>query len=170
MKRKNSDLAVKRLTRAAIIAAMYVALTFVSSMAGLASGAIQIRISEMLCILPLFFPEAIAGLYLGCMLSNLLTGCFFWDIVFGSLATLIGAAFGYLLRRLPERLIWIATLPTTLANALIVPAVLIKVYGVTDGYFFLVMTVGIGELISATVLGTALYFIIKKGNIEKILG
>ncbi|MCP2867106.1 QueT transporter family protein, partial [Salmonella enterica] len=57
----------------------------------LASGAIQVRISEALCVLPFFTPAAIPGLFLGCLLSNLLTGCIIWDVVFGSLATLLGA-------------------------------------------------------------------------------
>lgn len=170
MKRKRSSNAVKRLTRTAIIAAMYVALTFISSLAGLASGVIQLRLSEMLTVMPIFFPESVFGLYLGCLLSNILTGCAPWDIVFGSLATLLGAVGAYLLRKLPEKLIWVATLPTTLSNALIVPAVLIYAYGVPDGYFFLMATVGIGELLSATVLGTALYFLIKKSRVAEFIG
>ena len=85
-------------TQAAVIAAMYVVLTFVSSSMGLASGEIQIRLSEMLVILPAFTPAAIPGLFLGCLLSNLLTGCTVIDIVFGSLATLVAALLSYQLR------------------------------------------------------------------------
>lgn len=161
MKRTTKSLTLK-LTRGALVAALYVALTYASF--GFASGAIQLRVSECLCVLPLFMPEAIIGLTVGCALSNLLTGCVFWDILFGSLATLIGAALAYLLRGLPERLKWLATLPTILANAFIVPAVLIYAYGAPDSYFFLVFTVGIGEILGAGVLGSILYYSIKKGN------
>ena len=87
-----------------MIAAIYVALTFLSALMGLSSGAIQLRLSEAMCLLPLIFPEAIVGLTLGCAIANLVTGCVFWDIVFGSVATLIGALGAYLLRRLPEKL------------------------------------------------------------------
>ena len=82
---------IKKMTQAAIIAALYVVLTYLAGMLGLASGAIQIRFSEALTILPVFTPAAIPGLFAGCILSNLFTGCALPDIVVGSLATLIGA-------------------------------------------------------------------------------
>ena len=150
------------LTRGALIAALYVAFTYLSSLFGLSSGVIQFRISEALCVLPLFMPEAVMGLFVGCILSNLLTGAVLWDIVFGSLATLVGAVFTRLLRVLPEKLKWIATLPPVISNAVIVPFVLIHAYGVPDGYFYLLLTVGIGELVCATGLGTALYYTLRK--------
>ena len=135
-------------------------------MLGLSSGVIQFRISEALCILPVFMPEAIPGLAIGCLLSNALTGCVFWDVVFGTVATLIGAIGAYLLRRLPGKLIWIATLPTVLANAIIVPFVLMYAYGIEGGYFYFMLTVGIGEVVCATVGGVLLYFAMKKTNIK----
>ena len=115
----------------------------------------------MLCILPLFIPEAVPGLFIGCLVSNLLTGAAVWDVIFGSLATLIGAIGARLLRRLPEKLVWVATLPTIVANALIVPPVLILAYGVEDAFIFLVMTVGLGELVCAGVGGYFLYRMLK---------
>ena len=78
---------VLRITQAAMIAAIYVVLTVFISAFNLASGAIQVRISEALTILPVFTPEAIPGLFLGCLISNLVTGCMPLDVVFGSLAT-----------------------------------------------------------------------------------
>ena len=78
------------LTQAAVIAAIYVVLTIFISAFNLASGAIQVRISEALTILPFFTPAAIPGLAIGCLLSNLLTGAAVYDVVFGSLATLLG--------------------------------------------------------------------------------
>ena len=145
-----------------MIAAIYVALTMLSALMGLSSGAIQLRLSEAMCLLPLIFPEAIVGLTLGCALANFITGCAVWDIVFGSVATLIGALGAYLLRRLPEKYEFVATIPTVLANAVIVPFVLKWAYGIEDGYWFLFATVGIGEVLSAGVLGTFLYKNLKK--------
>ena len=84
------------LTQAAVIAAIYVVLTIFISAFNLASGAIQVRISEALTILPFFTPAAIPGLAIGCLLSNLLTGAAGYDVVFGSLATLLGAVGTYL--------------------------------------------------------------------------
>lgn len=165
MKRKNLSSALY-ITRGAIVAAMYVALTYLASVLGLSSGVIQFRISEALCVLPIFMPEAIPGLAIGCLLSNALTGCVFWDVVFGTVATLIGAVGAYLLRKLPTRLIWLATLPTVLANAIIVPFVLMYAYGIEGGYFYFMLTVGIGEVVCATIGGTLLYFAMKNARIK----
>ena len=165
MKRKNLSSALY-ITRGAIVAAMYVALTYLASILGLSSGVIQFRISEALCVLPIFMPEAIPGLAIGCLLSNALTGCVFWDVVFGTVATLIGAVGAYLLRKLPTRLIWLATLPTVLANAIIVPFVLMYAYGIEGGYFYFMLTVGIGEVVCATIGGTILYFAMKNARIK----
>jgi len=145
-----------------MIAAMYVVLTYLSSLFGLSSGVIQLRISEALCILPLLFPEAILGLTVGCIISNLITGAVIWDVVFGSLATLIGAIGARLLSGLPEKLKCLATLPTVLANSIIVPFVLIFAYGTEGAYIFFFMTVGIGELICAGIGGTALYYALRR--------
>jgi len=165
MKRKNLSSALY-ITRGAIVAAMYVALTYLASILGLSSGVIQFRISEALCVLPMLMPEAIPGLAIGCLLSNALTGCVFWDVVFGTVATLIGAVGAYLLRKLPTRLVWLATLPTVLANAIIVPFVLMYAYGIEGGYFYFMLTVGIGEVVCATIGGTLLYFAMKKARIK----
>ncbi len=152
-----------RLVRAGLIAALYVALTYLAATLGLASGVIQFRLSEMLCILPIFLPEAIPALTVGCLLSNILTNCLPWDIVFGTLATLIGALGAYALRRV--KFAWVATLPTVLSNAIIVPFILMLVYNTEGTYFFFMLTVGIGEIVCATVLGTVLAAAIKKTRI-----
>lgn len=149
---------VKFLCHAAIIAAIYVVLTFLASVMGLSSGAIQVRFSEALCILPYFTPAAIPGLAVGCLLANFLTGSALWDVLFGSLATLIGAVCAYLLRKHK----WLVPLPSVLANMIVVPPVLMWVYGVEDAYPFLVMTVGIGEVISIYGLGMLLLFALEK--------
>ena len=153
-----------------VIAALYVALTMLAAAFGLASGAIQVRLSEALTILPVLTPAAIPGLTVGCLLANLITGCAPWDVVLGSLATLIGAAGTYLLRKHP----WIAWIPPVISNMLIVPPVLMRVYGVADVTVFgttftgnsllwmLMVTVGIGEVISCGVLGLILYHSVKR--------
>lgn len=148
MKKKN----VIRLTQAAMIAAIYVVLTYFISAFGLASGAIQVRISEALTILPVFTPAAIPGLFVGCLLSNLLTGCMALDVIFGSIATLIGAVGTYLLRKTK----FAFTLPPVISNAIIVPIVLKNVYGLQDAAWYLVLTVGAGEVISVCILGMIL--------------
>jgi len=146
------------ITQAAVIAALYVVLTYVANLLGLANGAIQVRFSEALTILPYFTPVAIPGLFVGCLLSNLLTGCAFWDIVFGSIATLLGALGTYALRKFK----WLAPIPPIVANTLIVPFVLSYVYGVPDSIPYLMLTVGIGEVISCYVLGMILLFALSK--------
>ena len=142
----------------AIIAALYVVLTYLSSMLGLSSGAIQLRLSEMLCILPAFTLAAIPGLTLGCLLANMLTGAIWLDVLAGSLATLLGALGTYALRKYK----WIMPLPAVLANALIVPFVLAYGYGVQQAIPLMMLTVGIGELLSAYLLGILLYFALQK--------
>lgn len=148
MKNKN----VLFLTQAAMIAALYTVLTIFINAFGLASGAIQVRISEALTVLPYFTPAAIPGLFVGCLISNTVTGAVLWDIVFGSLATLIGAAGTYLLRRCK----WAAPIPPIVANTLIIPLILSFVYETPGTIPYLMMTVGIGEILSCGVLGLAL--------------
>ena len=136
-----------------VTAALYVVLTVVAAHFNLASGAIQVRISEALTIMPVFTAAAVPGLAIGCVLANLLTGCAAWDVVFGSLATLIGAVGTRLLRNRPL-LAWI---PPVLSNMAIIPIVLMRVYGVPDAWWFLVLTVGAGEVISCGLLGMLLW-------------
>ena len=148
-----------QLTRAALIAALYVILTFLSQLFGLASGAIQFRLSEALTCMPLFYKEAIPGLWVGCVLANLLTGCARWDIVFGSLATFLGAVGTYYIGRKKPAL---GPIFPIAANMLIVPAVLQHVYGAPESYWYLMITVGIGEIACCGVLGFILYKAYKK--------
>lgn len=149
---------IRYLTQGAIIAALYVLLTYLASLMGLASGVIQFRLSEALCILACFTPAAIPGLYVGCLLSNILTGCVVWDILFGPLATLIGAVGTYLLRRNK----YLAVLPPILANTLIVPFVLKYAYGAEEVIPYLMLTVGIGEVVTCGVLGVLLYMLVDR--------
>ena len=154
------DKKVTFIVQAAVIAALYVVLTFVANALGLASHTIQVRFSEALCILPVFTPAAIPGLWIGCLLANLLTGAVIYDVIFGSIATLLAAVCTYLLRNHKIA----CTFPPVIFNMIIVPFVLVYAYGIPAVYFhgvnvtipFNAMTVGIGEVISVCVLGSIL--------------
>ena len=141
------------LCRGALIAALYVVLTWLCSLVGLDKGVIQMRLSEALCVLPAFTGAAVPGLFAGCLLANLLTGSALPDIIFGSLATLIGALGAYFLRRRK----WLVPLPTVLANVLIIPFVLRFAYGAEGTIPYFMLTVGAGEVISAYICGMLLY-------------
>ena len=140
------------LTEAAVIGALYVVLTFLARLFGLDSGAIQLRISEALTAFVVFTPAAVPGLFLGCILSNLMMQGVLLDVIFGSLATLVGAVLGRILRKHK----YLALIPTIISNAIIVPFVLIYAYGLTDAWWYLFITVGIGEILSCGVLGGVL--------------
>lgn len=153
------------LAQAAMIATLYIVLTFVANAFGLANYAIQVRISEALTILPYFTPAAIPGLFIGCLLSNILTGCALPDILFGSLATLLGALGTYALRKWK----WCAPVCPILANTIIVPLILVYGYGLLiEGMSliqclgFYCLTVGAGEVISCGILGMILLTILEK--------
>lgn len=153
------------MVQAAMIASLYIVLTYLANALGLANGVIQIRFSEALTILPYFTSAAIPGLFIGCLLSNILTGCIIPDIILCSLATLIGAIGTYMLRKWK----WCAPVSPVLANILIVPLVLIYGYGLQiDGastaycYGYYALTVGAGEIISCGVLGMILLFSLEK--------
>ncbi len=146
------------LTQSGVIAAVYVLLTMLAAAMGLDSGAVQLRLSEALTILPVFTPAAVPGLFIGCLLSNLLAGGVIWDVIFGSLATLLGAVGTRLLRK--NR--WLACLPPILANVLIIPFVLTYAYGIPGGIPWFMFTVGMGEVLSCGLLGQLLWSTLDK--------
>ena len=154
---------VLSLVHAAVIAALYVVLTLLANSLGLANYAVQVRFSEALTILPYFTPAAIPGLFIGCLLSNILTGCMPLDVLFGSLATLLGALGTYFLcgrakasSQTNKTGLWLAPLPPILANTLIVPFVLAYVYHFEGSIPYFMATVGLGEIISCGILGIIL--------------
>jgi uncharacterized membrane protein len=151
------------LCQGAIIAASYVVLTYVTHMFGLDAGVIQLRVSEMLCILPMFTSAAIPGLYLGCLLANLLTGAVWLDVLIGPIATLVGALGTYALRKYK----WLAPIPPIAANTVLVPFVLAYGYGIEQAIPLMMLTVGIGEVLSIYLLGMIFYFSVVK-RAEKI--
>ncbi|HAT98066.1 MAG TPA: transporter [Acidaminococcaceae bacterium] len=139
----------------ALIAASYVALTIV--FAPLSFMEIQVRISESLTILPVFTAAAVPGLTIGCFLSNILCGAPLPDVIFGSLATLVGAVGTRLLR---NRSPVLAVLPPIISNMLVIPFVLHYAYGVPLPIPLLMVAIGIGETISCGALGLLLYKIL----------
>ena len=158
---KKSDkntVSVRYLTTAAIIAALYVVFTGISAAFGLASGVVQIRLSEALTVLPFFTNAAVPGVTIGCLLANLLTGAPLPDIIFGTLASFLGVLGASVLRKKK----YLVALPTIISNAIIIPLVLQYAYSVPDAFWYLFLTVGAGEVISAGILGTLLLQVLQK--------
>ena len=149
-----------------MVAALYAVLCIL--LAPISYAAIQVRIAEALTILPAFTPAAIPGLTVGCLLANILGGCPIMDIIFGTLATLIGAVGTYLLRS-RKTLIW---MPPVVSNTIIVSifSIYIPFMGESDdSLWYIMLTVCIGELISVCILGYLLYFALKKINTKVAL-
>jgi len=144
------------ITRAAIIAALYVVLTLI--FAPISFSEVQVRISEALTVLPYFTPAAIPGLFIGCLLANILGGAAVPDIIFGSVATLLGALGSYALRK--NRVL--VTIPPVIANTLIIPFVLRYAYGVNLPILLLMLSIAVGEVISCMGLGSLLITVLKK--------
>ena len=158
------NLSVRRLVRCAVIAAVYVVVCLV--LAPFSYGAVQVRVAEALCLLPVFGAEYIVGVTLGCFLANLLSSTVV-DVVFGTLATLLACLVTYKLRDIRVKGLAIpASLPPVVFNMIIVGAFEITFF-FSDGAptamlaVFNAVTVGIGELISCTILGVALVKLIE---------
>ncbi len=146
------DKKVLFLVQAAAIAAIYVVLTMV--FAPLSFGEVQVRFAEGLTILPYFTPAAIPGLFVGCLIGNFFGGAIPVDILFGSLATLAGACVTYMLRKHKV----LAPVPPIVANTIVVPLVLFYGYGVNLPIPFMMLTVGLGEVLSCGVIGMILLY------------
>ena len=158
------DNKVRFLAQGAMIAAVYVALTVV--FAPISFSEIQVRVAEALTILPVFTPAAIPGLFIGCLIGNIAGGAVVPDIIFGTLATLIGAFGTWKLRRAHP---FLAPVPPILANTVIVPFVLKYAYEVPLPVPFMMLTVGAGEILSCGVLGMLLYYALRSRR-EPIFG
>ena len=152
-----SNSSARSLTRAAMIAAIYCALTLMFQ--PISYGPIQFRISEALTLLPVLTANAVPGLFIGCLLANLLGGAMWYDVVFGSVATLLAAVCSRKLRDLPAAA---AAMPV-LFNGLIVGPVVYFAYSKAPGGafspFLLIKDIGsvaFGEAVICFVLGLAL--------------
>ena len=152
----------KKLTRCALFAAVYVALTMLSNALNLAYGPIQLRFSEAMTVLPFLMPEASWGLFIGCVLSNVLSPYGPLDMIVGSAATLLAAL---LTARCHKK--WTAALPPVLCNAILIGALIAwEEAGVGNGFpsafFYNALTVGAGEAVACYVLGIPLLGMIEK--------
>ena len=155
-------LSARSLAMSGLIAALYAALSLVSTAVGLGFDAVQLRLSEALCLLPFLFPEAVPGLAIGCLITNILSPYGAADLIFGTLATLLAAV---LTRRIRKRAL--APLPTILCNAVIVGALLGYVGAQEGGVFWTLFalnafTVGLGEALVTYILGLPLLRWIEK--------
>jgi uncharacterized membrane protein len=160
----------KRLCRAGIIAALYVALTY--AFAPFAFGPLQIRPAEALCILALIYPETIPALYVGCMISNLASPFFVYDVLLGSLATLSAAFVTYMvgrfIKKTPVKLL-VGGLPPVLFNAAIIPLIIVFLCGGGEGfssaliaYFTYAGSIALTQAVWVYGLGVPLYFTVIK--------
>lgn len=156
MKNSKSDRTIYFMVHAAAVAAVYTVLTML--FAPISFGPVQFRISEALCILPVFTPAAVPGLFLGCLLSNFFCGAAVLDVVFGSIATLIGALGSYKLRKIK----WAVCIPPIVSNTIIIPWVLRYAYGSADLIPVAMLTVGIGEILAAGLLGNMLLLMLER--------
>lgn len=154
----------KKLATAGIISAIYVAVTLLTM--PISFGNVQVRIAEALTILPLIFPEAIVGLTVGCLISNLF-GFGVFDIVFGTIATFLSAILTYLIgKKIKNRVLKfiVGGIFPILINALIVPLIFILTGNVTESYFVNFLTIFAGQFVSVYLLGVNLYMALKKFN------
>lgn len=149
---------VRDLARGAIIAAVYALLTIF--LAPISSGLIQCRVAEAMCVLPYFTVAAVPGLFIGCVLANLLTGAPVYDVVFGSLATLLAAFVTYLMRKRAPK--WLAPLPSVVINALVVGALLVYVYEVGVGFWAAAGYVAVGQAVACFALGLPLMKLLER--------
>jgi len=153
------------LTKAAMVAAVYVLLTLL--LMPFSFGPVQIRVSEAVCVLSAFLPSAWAGLTAGCLIANILGGAPVPDIVFGTLATFLGA---FASRKLYLRYFSIgsmairiiACIPTIASNTVILPLVFRYAYGLKEGLFIMTGSILLGEVISVGVIGNIVISILQK--------
>jgi len=150
----------RSLVEAGLIAALYVVLTLISFQFGLANGPLQVRISEALCILPCFTVAAVPGLFLGCLIANIISGSVIWDVIFGSLATLLAA---FCTRQLKHNR-FLACLPPIVVNSFVIPLVLVKAMGIDMTLAAVSLYIAISEILSAGLLGQILYSVLKRNK------
>jgi uncharacterized membrane protein len=159
------NFSARKITQAAAIAAIYIVLTYITNLFGLANGVVQVRVSEALAVLPYYTATSIPGLFIGCLLSNILTGCIAMDVIFGSIATLIGAVAGRYLSKINK---YLTPVPTIISNMLIVPLVLKYAYGIPGSVWYFMLTVGAGEIISCCVIGIPFMLFLEKHHPERL--
>ena len=153
--------ATKNIAISGLIAAVYIALVIIFQ--PISFRQVQFRIAESLTVLPFFTVSAIPGLFIGCLVGNILGGAAILDILFGSLATLIGAIITFILRK---RKYLFAPVGPIVSNTLIIPFVLKYAYAITLPIWISMIYIGIGEIISCGILDLILLLALKKTNIK----
>ena len=166
----NNIFTTKRLCRAGIIAALYVALTY--AFAPFAYGPFQVRPAEALCLLALIYPEAIPALYIGCMLSNLASPYILFDVFLGSTATLLGAIGTFAMGKVFKNTflqIFLGGLFPIVSNAVIIPVIIVFLCGGSAGYasmwtayFAYAGSIALTETVWVYALGAPLVLAIKR--------
>lgn|SRR5690554_5179231 len=145
---------MQRLARAALIAAIYIVLVYIFQFASF--GPIQFRVAEALTLLPILYPEAVGGVFVGVLLSNILGGLGPWDIFGGSLVSLLAALVTYKYRNS-----WIAYASPIVFNAFLISLYLRFVFQIPS-YWYLVLTIGIGEAAVILLVGRPLIKYLKQ--------
>ena len=168
---KSFDFNLKMIVRAGIIAGLYVALTFL--VFPVASGAIQFRASEALTLLPLIFVESVPALFVGCMISNIITGCALYDVIFGSLITLVAGILTYLVGRLIRKTplkLFLGGLFPVILNAVFLPVIWYFCYGELEYLYILsVLFLLVSQSVCIYALGIPLYFATEKLHSKGII-
>lgn len=160
---KKSSLSVSGIVRAAVIAALYAALSFLTGFIPSIGGVFQFRVSEALTILPYFTASAVPGLAIGCLITNIILGGGPYDIIFGTAATLLGAVGTRLLRKHK----FLASLPPIAANTVIMPFAIALTAGTFEAFPLFMLSVGLEEFVSCGILGTVLLLALEKRNLFK---
>ena len=154
----------KKLARAGIVAGLYALLSM--SFFTISSGPVQMRVSEGLTLLPLLFPETIPAVFVGCIVSNVLTGCAPLDVVFGSLITLVAALLTYFTGKAIKKTVlkvFVGGLFPVVLNAVFLPLIWYFCYGELE-YLYIVQVAILlaGQSLAVYVFGSIFYFAIAK--------
>ncbi len=149
----------RQLTRGALIAALYTAISLLLAPISMGYGGLELRVAEAMTLLPILLPEAVPALTIGCLLTNLLASGTPWDIVFGTLATLLAAL---CTRALRDKPLWVAALPPVLINAVIVGTVLRYTLGLDLSLWAWMLVIGGGQAIACFVIGIPLTLLLRR--------
>jgi len=159
---------IKYTVTAAIIAALYAALTIV--FLPISFGPVQLRVSEALTILPIFTPAAIPGLTLGCLISNTFSSYGLIDIIFGSFATLLASFFAYYTRKIYFKNVPVlAPLGAVLFNAIIISGLIVYVTKTPNLYGINLLQIGAGQTLACYGLGLPLWYALKKSKLQDLI-
>lgn len=167
MKKRFSTLFI---VRAGVISALYIVLSL--TVFPLASGPIQIRLGEALTFLPLIMPESIPALFIGCFVSNLITGCNILDVVFGSFVTFLSSTFTFFAGRIIKGRIlrfFIGGIFPVILNAFLLPVIWYFCYGKSETLYIMeVLYLLLSQALSVYLLGGGIYFSCGKLLEEKL--